>query len=142
MRIYLTVAIVVAIIICAGCGEKQESNPEAERAATEAAEAWLELVDSDNYSQIWQEAAALFRSAGARDNWEKTFRALRTPMGKLVSREVTSTRYTTLAPGAPDGQYVIIQYKTSFENKLSAIETVTPVLEQDGKWRVFSYYIK
>jgi hypothetical protein len=66
----------------------------------------------------------------------------RQPLGKLVSREFKSTHYTTSAPGAPDGQYVIIQYNTSFENKKSAVETVTPMLEQDGKWRVSGYYIK
>jgi len=60
----------------------------------------------------------------------------------LVSRELKSTRYTTSAPGAPDGQYVIIQYNTTFEKKMSAVETVTPMLDQDGKWRVSGYYIK
>ena len=45
-------------------------------------------------------------------------------------------------PGAPDGEYVVIQFKTSFENKKSGIETVTPMLDKDGKWRVSGYYIK
>jgi len=42
----------------------------------------------------------------------------------------------------PDGDYVIIQFDTSFENKKSAIETVTPMLDKDGVWRVSGYYIK
>jgi ribosomal protein S17E len=37
---------------------------------------------------------------------------------------------------------VIIQYDSSFENKKSAVETVTPMLDKDGKWRVSGYYIK
>src|SRR3990172_8443962 len=45
-------------------------------------------------------------------------------------------------PGAPDGQYVVIQYETSFERKSSAIETITPIREKDGKWRVAGYYIR
>jgi hypothetical protein len=44
--------------------------------------------------------------------------------------------------GPPDGEYVVIQFETSFENKKSAIETVTPMLDQDGKWRVSGYFIK
>jgi hypothetical protein len=48
---------------------------------------------------------------------------------------------TSLA-GAPDGEYVVIQYETSFENKKSSIETVTPMLDKDGKWRVSGYYVK
>jgi hypothetical protein len=45
-------------------------------------------------------------------------------------------------PGAPDGEYVVIQYRTSFENKNDAIETVTPMKDTDGTWRVSGYYVK
>ena len=37
---------------------------------------------------------------------------------------------------------MILQYKTSFANKKSATETVTPMLDKDKKWRVSGYYIK
>ncbi len=53
-----------------------------------------------------------------------------------------SKLYATSLPGAPKGQYVVVQYKTSFANKPSAIETITPMLEKDKKWRVSGYYIK
>lgn len=142
MRVYIAVAMVVAIVSCAGCAQKQETNPEAKKAAVEAAGAWLELVDSGKYSESWEEFAEYVKALVNRDNWQKTFQGVRQPLGKMVSRELKSTRYTTSAPGAPDGQYVIIQYKTSFENKKSAIETVTPMLDKDGKWKVSGYYIK
>ncbi|HWN92533.1 MAG TPA: DUF4019 domain-containing protein, partial [Verrucomicrobiae bacterium] len=45
-------------------------------------------------------------------------------------------------PGAPDGEYVVIQYETAFENKASAVETITPMLDKDGSWRISGYYIK
>jgi hypothetical protein len=44
--------------------------------------------------------------------------------------------------GAPDGEYLVIQFETSFSNKKSAIETVTSMLEKDGNWRVSGHYIK
>ena len=53
-----------------------------------------------------------------------------------------SRTYVTELPGAPDGQYVVIQFKTAFANKQSAIETVTPMLEEDGRWLVAGYFIK
>jgi Protein of unknown function (DUF4019) len=53
-----------------------------------------------------------------------------------------SREYTEKLPGAPDGKYVVIQYDTVFEKKASAIETVTPMAEADGKWRVSGYYIR
>jgi hypothetical protein len=37
---------------------------------------------------------------------------------------------------------VVIQYETVFEKKQAAIDTITPMLENDGKWRVSGYYIK
>ena len=46
------------------------------------------------------------------------------------------------SPGPPDGQYVVIRFQTTFEHKRSGVETVTPMLEQDGGWRVSGYYIK
>lgn len=119
-----------------------ESNPEAEKAAIESAKAWLELIDAGEYAQGWQESASYVRNLVPKDDWQRSMQGARQPLGKLVSRELKSTRYTTSAPGAPDGQYVIIQYNTSFENKKSAVETVTPMLDNDGKWRVSGYYIK
>jgi hypothetical protein len=44
-------------------------------------------------------------------------------------------------PGAPEGEYVVIQYETQFEHKAGAIETVTPLREKDGSWRVSGYFI-
>jgi ribosomal protein S17E len=45
-------------------------------------------------------------------------------------------------PGAPDGEYVILQFETTYEKKRQAIETVAPMKEKDGKWRVAGYFIK
>ena len=65
------------------------------------------------------------------------------PHGSLIPRNNCKSQiYATSLPGAPDGEYVVIQYKTSFVNKKDAIETITPMLDKDGKWRVSGYYIK
>jgi hypothetical protein len=60
----------------------------------------------------------------------------------VISRKLKTKVYKTSLPGAPDGQYVVIQFETSFQNKKSAIETVTPMFEKDGRWKVSGYYIK
>jgi hypothetical protein len=119
-----------------------EGNTQAEQAAYKAADAWLALVDAGNYSKSWDQAAEFFRNAVPKQKWQMTSNALRKPLGKMLSRKLKSTRYTTTAPGAPDGEYVIIQYDTSFEHKKSAVETITPMLDKDGTWRVSGYYIK
>jgi len=68
--------------------------------------------------------------------------AYRKLLGKTIFRKIESNQYTTSLPGAPDGEYFVIQCKTSFSNKKSAIETITPMKDRDGKWRVSGYYIK
>ncbi|MDI6792616.1 MAG: DUF4019 domain-containing protein [bacterium] len=140
MRNYATVVLLIGIIGIAGCASK--SNPEAEKAAMQSAQAWLSLADSEKYVESWEEAAEYFKSAISKDKWQETIQAVREPLGKTVSRKLKSKRYMTSLPGVPDGEYVVIQYNTAFENKKSAIETITPMLDKDGKWRVSGYYIK
>jgi len=111
-------------------------------AATVAAKAWLGLVDDAKYGESWDEAARLFRGAVTRDDWSAKAAAVRGPLGKVISRRVKSARAATSLPGAPDGQYVVIQFATSFEHKKAAIETVTPLREADGAWKVSGYFIK
>jgi len=122
--------------------KEQVIGVDAEKAAVEAAEAWLGLVDSGKYSQSWDEAAEYVKTLVSKEIWQNSIKGARGPLGKIISRELKSKRYSASVPGAPHGRYVIIQYKTSFENKDSAIETVTPMLEKDGKWKVSGYYIK
>ena len=44
--------------------------------------------------------------------------------------------------GTADGEYVILQYQTVFENKAEAVETVTPMVDWDGAWKVSGYFVK
>jgi len=113
-----------------------------EKAAVSAAQRWLAMVDSGNYGESWQEASELFRNAVTAAQWQQSLQGARKPLGKLISRKVKTASYKTSLPGAPDGKYVVIQFDTSFEKKKSALETVTPMMEKDGKWRVSGYYIK
>jgi hypothetical protein len=118
------------------------ANETAVKRAVSASDAWLKLCDSGRYAESWETAAELFRYAVSKEQWNQSLNALRKPFGKVIKRSVKSTQYATSLPGAPDGEYVVIQYETSFEKKKSSIETVTPMLDRDGQWRVSGYYIK
>ena len=113
-----------------------------EKIAVAAAEKWLIVIDGGRYAESWKEAAEYFKGAVKQEQWEQSLLAVRKPLGKLISRKLKNKSYTTSLPGAPDGEYVIIQFDTSFENKKSAIETVTPMMDKDRKWRVSGYFIK
>jgi hypothetical protein len=118
------------------------ASSEAVAAATSAAESWLKLVDEAQYDASWTDAASAFRAAVSTEAWAKAAGTVRGQVGPLLSRKLASAHYTTTLPGAPDGKYVIIQYDTSFEKKASAVETVTPMYDSDGSWRVGGYFIK
>jgi len=134
-----TVLIIISILFFACTAISSDSR---EEAAVKAAVSWLSLVDNGDYDKSWEEAAAYFRNAIPKGQWQQTIAAVRKPLGDVIMREMDSRNAVTSLPGAPDGEYVVIQFKTSFANKKAAIETITPMLEKDGTWRVSGYYIK
>ena len=113
-----------------------------EDAAQAAAESWLKLVDKGDYPASWEQAAKVFKGAVQQADWAKMAGGVRTPLGKLVSRKLKSREYTEKMPGAPDGRYVVIQFDTVFEHKASAVETIIPMADPDGAWRVSGYFIR
>jgi hypothetical protein len=138
----LRVICLFAIVLVLSSITAWAGHSEKEAAAILAAEKWLTIVDRGEYAESWKEAAGLFRNAVSPEQWEQSMQAVREPMGKLLSRKVKNKAYKSSLPGAPDGEYVVIQFKTSFENKKAAVETVTPMMDKGGIWRVSGYYIK
>ena len=114
----------------------------AEKAARKSAEAWLALIDSAHYAESWDEASPFFKEKVARDQWVGMVESTLAPFGKLKQRTFIAAKYMTELPGAPDGEYVVIQFQSSFEKKEKAVETITPKLAPDGKWRVSGYFVR
>ena len=118
------------------------ANTNKEEEAIKSADSWLPLVDAEKYTDSWDNTSQYFKSAITKNQWLKSLNSVRKPLGIVLSRKLIVQQYTTSLPGAPDGEYVVLQYETSFKNKASSIETVTPSLEKDGVWRVSGYFIK
>ena len=129
-------------LVVAGAAGRASAQASPEEAAKRAAEAWLQLVDSGQYGLSWDGASTLFKGAIIRDQWINAVTGVRRPLGPLKDRKLQSATRTRTLPGAPDGDYVVLQYETSFTNKQRAVETVTPMKETDGQWRVSGYYVK
>lgn len=119
-----------------------EKNAESIQQAVEAAREWLSLTDSGRYGESWEKASAYLKNVVTKDQFVQSLQGALVPFGELVSRDVESTQYETTLPGAPDGEYVVIRFRSSFQNKKEAVETVTPMKEADGRWKVSGYYIK
>jgi hypothetical protein len=103
---------------------------------------WLALVDGGDYAAGWEAAASLMQDAAPKEQFGQGVGAAREPLGAVTSRSFSKAEYATALPGAPDGEYVVIQYETVFENKAQAVETITPMLDWDGMWKVSGYYVK
>jgi len=132
----LTLALCMAI-----CPALQAQTPD-NAAVQTAAQAWLQQLDSGDPLGSWQAAAAPFKAAVSATQWQQATQAVRSPLGALKSRKDKSTQYTRSLPGAPDGQYAVLQFDTAFENKAQTVETLTAVLEADAVWRVTGYFIR
>lgn len=139
MKRLLSSIAVATLLLGAPC---LADNDEAVQKAQGAARSWLALTDAAKYGQSWDEASSLFKAAVARADWERAVKGVRAPLGAVKTRKVKAATFSRTLPGAPDGQYVVIQFDTQFEHKATALETVTPMLEKDGSWRVSGYFIK
>jgi hypothetical protein len=107
---------------------------------TDAARYWLTLMDAGNYEMTWDEASSLFQRGLAQAQWVTQAKAAREPLGAIASRVKPSVRFAASLPGAPDGQYAVLEFHSKFEHKRDAVETVTMMID-DGSWKLAGYFI-
>jgi len=132
--------IFAAFIFTAASAQTQDAEKVA--GAQTAALKWLALTDAGDYARGWDAASALFQASISKSNWDAALVNSHQPLGRLLSRKLKSASYTRSLPGVPDGEYVVIQYESRFEHKDGAVETITPLLEKDGSWKVSGYFIR
>ncbi len=111
-------------------------------AAAVAAGQWLAAADRGDAANTWEEAAAVFRAAVTPEQWADSLSRVQQSLGRAVSRRPGSSRFTTELPGAPDGEYVLLEYATEFEHKKNGTETVVMTREPTGEWRLSGYWIR
>lgn len=114
---------------------------EAVTGALDAAERWLVLADADDGAASWRQASSSFQATLPKAAWSKALSQARQPLGAVKSRKLLSLEFTNSLPGAPDGEYAVIRYRTQFENREQAVETLVPMRERDG-WKVSGYFVK
>jgi len=136
----LVLGLLVAISLHAPSGFASEAD--SRKKAETAARSWLTLVDSGKYDESWKEASGLFRHAVTSAGWAGAIKSARSPLGALKSRKPKASQFTRNLPGAPEGEYVVIQFDADFEGGGPRVETITPMLDPDGTWRVSGYFVK
>jgi Protein of unknown function (DUF4019) len=113
--------------------------PLPEQDAATAGQKWLSLVDDQKNEESWNQASSMFRSEVTQAQWVAALKRSREPLGSLVSRTPSRVQFSKSLRGAPDGDYAIIHFTTSFTNK-SATERLT-LVKEDGRWQMAAYGI-
>lgn len=103
---------------------------------------WINLIDQQQYSASWLEAAGIVHDITTQEQWAAGMRASREGFGFVSSRKVTSHQTAQHLPGGLRGNFMIITYETNFSKKPYQVEHVTLMTEgRLGLWKVVSYRI-
>ena len=113
----------------------------AETDVSVAAHAWVELLDNEHWDASWQASGTMFKTQLASAQWVAMVQSVRKPLGRVSTRTLKSVVQTNTLPGAPAGDYQVLQFQTHFANKPNATETVVLSREKAG-WRVNGYFIR
>ncbi len=120
-------------LLCAAAPAKEDAEA--------AAKSWVALIDAQKYEASWTEASSVFQKGVKQTDWTQMVKNVRSGMGSLISRKPLKTTMAKSLPGAPDGEYAVVQFDTVFKSKAKATETITMMMD-GGKWKCAGYFIK
>ena len=134
MRIIVTLVLILGLVgACASEDIRTNESPQS------AAEAFLSLIDQDNYQESWTEASAWLRNNVDANQWAEHAGRIRQPLGIVNHREFNSIEFDDSLEDMPAGSYAFVYFDTTLTNNGSASEMVALVLEDDSTWRVIGY---
>ena len=107
-------------------GKQSEQTPEQKMAAQQ--KRLEDAAERDALDQVKQE------------QWIVSLKRFRDPLGPVVTRTAAHVDFTKTLRGAPDGDYAIIHFTTTFKNKSDVTERLT-LVKEDGKWQAAAYAI-
>jgi Protein of unknown function (DUF4019) len=113
-----------------------------DRNAIEVGKTWLGLIDAGKADAAWDAASKQLQSVVKRDKFVVEMRRSRKPLGKVVSRTPTKFARAHELPGAPAGDYVIIEYDAEFANGKHLTEQLVWTAVVGDNWRVAGYYYR
>jgi hypothetical protein len=141
-RLSPLVTLMALLLPCSLGAQQATAADSAVATAQVAARSWLTLVDHVRYGESWDSAATTFRNAVTKPVWEKAVLQARGPLEPFGTRKLLNAEFRRHLPNAPPGEYVVLQYETKVGGNRTVVETVTPMRESDGRWRVSGYFVR
>ncbi|MEO8751425.1 MAG: DUF4019 domain-containing protein [Casimicrobiaceae bacterium] len=111
---------------------------EAHRTALE----WMTVVDADNATASYAAASAKFRTAMTPEQWAGALTQARTQFGANQRRTFAGAQRPEEGKNTPQGEFLMIIFRSGFAKRDTVVETVTMERESDKKWRVVGYSLK
>lgn len=102
-----------------------------EKAVTDAARQFLELLDRDDWAASWNATHQSFKLLNTVAWWSETSHKVREEFGRIESRELVQVDFT---PAPPDGFWVV-KFKAASTRKGSVTETLS-LASENGSWKV------
>jgi len=113
-----------------------------DRDVIDASTKWLALLDSGKMGEAWDVASPYLKKQVTRKRWVDGLRDMRKPFGKLQSRSPEKFARAHEMPDAPQGDYAIVEFQSTFAQGKRATEQIVWIFGSDEVWRVSGYYIR
>ncbi|WP_162896307.1 DUF4019 domain-containing protein [Novosphingobium sp. THN1] len=107
------------------------STAVSEQAAVRSAEAFLALIDRDDWAASWQATHKSFQLLNTVDWWAKASDGVRGRVGKPITRRLERVDFT---PAPPNG-YWTVTFKARYAKAWEVTETLQ-MASEDGGWKV------
>ena len=128
------------ILLHGTAGPAMGGNLEGPPEAKNAAQAWLGLLDKDEFATAWKKTAPHFQEKMKEKDFVGDLKRARADLGAFRSRQLVDVQALVDPPKSPPGRYVVLLYKTTFAKHLPVDERVSMVATDKGDWSVAGYH--
>ena len=114
-------------------------NDTRETEAQAAANAWLASFDTGDGADNWLQSASVFKERVKQDDWQQKVDDQRRQFGRLKTRTLKGMGFTRQMDNAPDGEYFVMRYLSTYAKKDNVVEILVPTRDRDGNWKIANY---
>ena len=138
MRYLVTIFFITLLTHSISCyGQKYTNNYIEE--AKEASKEWWTQINNENYEAAYNGLAKKNQHQYTKEQWKTQMLSLIDEIGKLKSRNMTSTSFHSEIPSIEDGFYVIINYDVEYSKTQNHRESLLLQQNDQFKWKILSF---
>lgn len=109
--------------------------------ALQLADEYVKDLDKGQYAKSWEKGGPIFQNTVSRSDWVKAIYLTRQPLGKMNSRILQYERLIKDPYNLLKGNFIALEYHTSFQRESQARELLVLRRDSEGKWYVVSYEV-